>query len=109
MGRKANRALNIARENERRKREGSQVNDCCKNALADLVEKVNEKFIPVLERDAIKPLTHEEFGILKVLAYLNETAGTMAGEVAKGWDKVKADLADLGKSLPPEGPTDGIQ
>lgn len=54
--------------------------DCCK-ILDALLTEVNNKFTPLLETvDPNTPLTEEQFGMMKVIMYLAETAEKLLSE-----------------------------
>jgi len=60
------------------------VNKCCADGIGQLVEAVNKKFSPLLETESpLVPMTAEQFGMFKILVYLNESAEDLLKEKVK--------------------------
>jgi hypothetical protein len=48
------------------------MNDCCKQAIADFVAKINDKFGPMMDtKDPNTPMTEEQFGMVKVVVFMS--------------------------------------
>lgn len=48
------------------------MNDCCKQAIADFVAKINDKFGPMMDtKDPNTPMTEEQFGMFKVVVFMS--------------------------------------